>query len=159
MTWSELEAAAPEIVRLGKERFDAAGVALLATLRKDGWPRISPVEPYLVEGHLLFGSLVWSAKTMDLSRDARCTLHSAVSSPESGEGEFKLYGRAGAAGGDLRDACQDGWWQTMAREVAAVFALAVEHAAFTSWDAERGEVVFRTWSPGNGYQETRRRYP
>jgi hypothetical protein len=31
MIWSDLEAAAPDIARLGKERFDRAGVALLGT--------------------------------------------------------------------------------------------------------------------------------
>jgi hypothetical protein len=41
--WGDLEGAAPEIARLGKERLESARVALLATLRKDGSPRISPV--------------------------------------------------------------------------------------------------------------------
>ena len=47
MIWGDLEAAAPEIVRLGAERFQQSRVALLGTLREDGSPRISPVEPYL----------------------------------------------------------------------------------------------------------------
>jgi len=42
MNWRDLEAAAPEIADLGKQRLDQARVALLATLRKDGSPRISP---------------------------------------------------------------------------------------------------------------------
>jgi hypothetical protein len=46
MIWCDLETAAPEIARLGKERFEPARVALLGTIRKDGSPRISPVEPY-----------------------------------------------------------------------------------------------------------------
>jgi hypothetical protein len=50
MIWRDLETVAPEIARLGKERFDRARVALLGTLRKDGSPRISPVEPYLTRG-------------------------------------------------------------------------------------------------------------
>lgn len=50
MLWRELETAAPEIARLGKERLDQAGVALLGTVRKDGSPRISPVEPYFGVG-------------------------------------------------------------------------------------------------------------
>jgi hypothetical protein len=35
MIWRDLEAAAPEIARLGKERLESARVALLGTLRKD----------------------------------------------------------------------------------------------------------------------------
>jgi hypothetical protein len=90
MIWRDLEAAAPEIARLGKERFDRARLALLGTLRKDGSPRISPVEPYLTQGHLLFGAMSWSLKRRDLLRDPRCVLHSAISDPDSGEGELKL---------------------------------------------------------------------
>src|SRR5512133_157653 len=60
MIWRALEAAAPAIARLGKQRFDQTRVALLGTLRKDGSPRISPVEPCLTQGHLLFGAMSWS---------------------------------------------------------------------------------------------------
>ena len=69
MNWRDLETAAPEIADLGKQRLDQARVALLATLRKDGSPRISPVEPYLTQGHLLFGAMSWSLKRRDLVRD------------------------------------------------------------------------------------------
>jgi hypothetical protein len=159
MNWSELEAAAPEIARLGKERFEAARVALLATLREDGRPRVSPVEPYLSEGHLLFGSLAWSAKTADLLRDSRCTLHSAVTGPDSGEGELKLYGRAAEADERLRDSCREGWWLTTPQQAAAVFSLGIEEAVFISWDIEHGEFVMRSWSPEKGYRERARPYP
>ena len=78
MIWAEVEAAAPELAQLGKERLDRLRVALLGTLRKDGSPRISPVEPYFVQGHLLFGAMTWSLKARDLLSDPRCVLHSAV---------------------------------------------------------------------------------
>ncbi len=95
MSWRDLEASVPEIARLGKERLDQARVALLATLCKDGSPRISPVEPYLSQGHLLFGALSWSLKTRDLLRDSRCVLHSAATGPDNGEGELKLLAAEG----------------------------------------------------------------
>lgn len=68
-------------------------MALLGTIRTDGSPRISPVEPYLTQGHLLFGAMVWSLKTRDLLRDPRCVLHGAITAPDAGEAEVKLYGR------------------------------------------------------------------
>jgi hypothetical protein len=83
MIWAEFEGAAPEIARLGRERFVRAGVALLGTLRRDGSPRISPVEPHFVSGHLLFAAMSWSVKARDLARDPRCVLHSAVSDPDA----------------------------------------------------------------------------
>jgi predicted pyridoxine 5'-phosphate oxidase superfamily flavin-nucleotide-binding protein len=109
MTWRDLERAAPEIAEPGKTRLQKTRVALLATLRRDGSPRISPVEPYLAEGHLLFGAMAWTLKVRDLERDARCTLHSAITGPNEREGELKLYGRAIEADDEVRAACGDGW--------------------------------------------------
>jgi Pyridoxamine 5'-phosphate oxidase len=157
--WGDLEAAAPEIARLGKERLEQARVALLGTVRADGSPRISPVEPFLTEGHLLFGAMSWSSKTRDLVRDPRCVLHSAMTGPDTGEGELKLYGRATEADDELRAAPSGGWWLEHPREAATVFALDIEQAVFVSWDLDQGEVTLRRWSPRHGLRETRRSYP
>ena len=159
MDWRDLEEAAPEIAKLGKERLDLARVALLATLRRDGSPRISPVEPYLSQGHLLFGAMSWSPKTRDLLRDPRCVLHSAITGPDNGEGELKLYGRAIEADDQIRSGCQEGWWSERPPDAATVFALDIEQATFISWDTARGQMTVRRWSPRRGLTETRRRYP
>jgi Pyridoxamine 5'-phosphate oxidase len=159
MTWRDLEAAAPEIVRLGKERLDQPRIALLGTLRKDGSPRISPVEPFLTQGHLLFGSMSWSMKTRDLLRDSRCVLHSAVSDPDSGESELKLYGRATRADDQIRDAAREAWWVGRPAEAASVFSLDIEQATYIGWDLERGEMTVRRWSPHRGHTEATRSYP
>jgi hypothetical protein len=158
VSWSDLESEAPEIARLGAERLNEARVALLGTLRRDGSPRISPVEPYFAGGELLFGSMTWSAKTRDLRRDARCVLHSAVTGPDTGVGELKLYGRALEASAELRAASAEAWWQARP-DAAAVFALAVERAVFVSWALEQGRMTVQRWSPGPGTVETTRAYP
>jgi hypothetical protein len=158
MEWRELETAAPELARLGKERLVAARVALLGTLRKDGSPRISPIEPFFAESHLIFGAMSWSLKTRDLLRDPRSVLHSAVTGPDSGEGELRLYGRAAEADEELRNSCAEGWWHTSAAD-AFVFTLDIEEATFISWDLENGQMTARRWSPERGYRETQRAYP
>jgi hypothetical protein len=48
------------------------------------------LEPGIVEGHLITGAMAWSLKAEDLQRDPRYVLHSAVTDPDSGEGELKL---------------------------------------------------------------------
>jgi predicted pyridoxine 5'-phosphate oxidase superfamily flavin-nucleotide-binding protein len=159
MTWRDLELAAPEIAEPGKTRLEATRVALLATLRRDGSPRISPVEPFFAEGHLLFGAMAWTLKVRDLERDPRCTLHSAITGPNEGEGELKLYGRAIDADEDVRAACREGWWIDEPPESARVFSLDIEEAAFVTWDYERGEMTLRRWSPGIGLRTTQRSYP
>jgi hypothetical protein len=72
MIWRDLEAAAPGLARLGAERLEETRVALLGTLCMHGSPRISPVEAFQTQGHLLFGAMSWSMKTRDLLRDPRC---------------------------------------------------------------------------------------
>lgn len=156
--WQDLETAAPRVARLARQRFEVTRVALLGTIRRNGSPRISPVEPYLSQGHLLFGAMVWSLKTRDLRRDPRCVLHGAITAPDAGEAEVKLYGRATEAPAEIRDSCSAGWWQ--ARPGAAVvFALAIEQATSIEWDMERSLMIVRRWSPRHGLTETRRTYP
>ena len=78
---------------LGEERFERTGLVLIGTIRKNGWPRISPVEPLITDGHLYFGMIWKPQKGLDLLRDPRCTVHSVISSRDASEGEFKVYGR------------------------------------------------------------------
>src|SRR4051794_1972773 len=94
MRWDEFAAAAPELAALGEERLREKELCLVGTLRKNGWPRISPVEPDFVDGELMLGMMPQSPKALDLMRDPRITLHSAVASRMGTEGDFKLYGRA-----------------------------------------------------------------
>jgi hypothetical protein len=103
--------------------------------------------------------MVWSPKASDLMRDPRCALHSAVADPDSGEGELKLYGRAIEADNRARNRCHEGWWTEHPMDVAVVFVLEIERAAFITWDIAAGEMTAKTWSLRRGYGETRRRYP
>ena len=94
MTWEEFQRSDPELAALGRERFDRTGLILLGTLRKNGWPRISPVEVLITDGQLYLGMMWRSRKALDLLRDPRCTVHSTVSDRAGTEGEFKVYGHA-----------------------------------------------------------------
>src|SRR5260370_25420812 len=85
---------APEVPLPGAERFQRARLALVGTLRLDGWPCISPVEPLFISEDLVLGMIWKSKKALDLLRDPRCVLHSVVTDPDANEGEFKLRGRA-----------------------------------------------------------------
>ena len=159
MGWRELEPGAPEIARLGMARLNAARVALLGTLRVDGSPRISPVEPRFAAGQLLVGAMTWSKKTADLRRDPRYVLHSTVTGPDSGEEEFKLYGSALEAGQDLRGEAANAWWQTWPAEKAAVFCLYIVQAVAIEWDTRHGLMTVHQWSPRDGYSKVSRTYP
>jgi hypothetical protein len=158
-SWQDLELDAPEITRLGMDRIRAVRIALLGTLRRDGSPRISPIEPYFARGQLLIGAMAWSRKAADLLRDPRFVLHSAVTGPDSGEGELKLHGSAVEASEDLRRATGDAWWSAQTPDKAIVFSLHLEQAAFLEWDIEHGLMTVHRWSPKGGYRQTSRAYP
>ena len=159
ISWHEFETAAPPIAQLGRQRLEGTRVALLGTLRKDGSPRISPVEPYLSQGDLLFGAMSWSLKTRDLLHDPRCALHSAITGPNTGEAEFKIYGRAIETPTEIREGCSDGWWQAQPPGAAVVFALSIEQATLIEWNLQQGQMVVRRWSTRDGLTETSRSYP
>ena len=93
-TWQQFATQAPEMASLGEAQFGRTGLALVGTLRRDGWPRISPIEPFIVDEQLYLGMMWRSVKALDLLRDSRCLVHSTVSDREGAEGEFKVYGRA-----------------------------------------------------------------
>jgi hypothetical protein len=158
VTWRDLEAAAPELARRGRERLETTSIALLGTLRRDGSPRISPIEPVFYEDELLFGAMVWSLKVRDLERDPRCVVHSTVTGPSAGEPELKLYGRAETAEDRLRQQCP-GWWAGQPAEAAWVFTVRLETATLLEWDYAAGKMLVRRWSSERGYRESQREYP
>jgi hypothetical protein len=160
MRWADLEAAAPDLARLGRERLELIGLAFLGTVRPNGAPRISPVEPFLVEGELVFGAMSFSAKAHDLRRDLRCVLHSVVTAPNAGEGELKLYGRAvEVTDPQLRAASPEAWWVPRPTEDVLVAALDIERAVFVSWDLQRGSMTVRRCSEQAGATISTRSYP
>jgi hypothetical protein len=144
---------------VGAEIADHIPDPVLAGERRDGSPRISPVEPYIAGGQLLIGAMTWSAKAGDLRRDPRYVLHSVVTGPDSGEGELKLHGLAAQAGPDLRGAAADAWWLAQAPDKAVVFTLHIGKAMFVGWDTSHGLMTVHRWSPRSGYSVSTRPYP
>src|SRR3989304_5631943 len=104
MNWAEFAAAVPELALWGEERMKATGLALVGTVRRDGLPRISPVEPLIVDGQLYLGMMWRSRKALDLLRDPRCLVQTTVRDREDRAGELKL--RGGGAGVQDPDAVE-----------------------------------------------------
>ncbi|MDI9973605.1 pyridoxamine 5'-phosphate oxidase family protein [Rhodococcus sp. IEGM 1307] len=74
--WTQFETEAPDLAKAVAARFEAHKHHVLATLRKDGSPRVSGTEVEFYEGALLLGSMVGARKVQDLQRDPRFSLHS-----------------------------------------------------------------------------------
>ncbi len=93
MSWKELEDAVPELADFGAERFETR-IAYLATVRKDGSPRVHPVTPIVGQGQLFVFMEPTSPKGHDLRRDGRYAIHCGVSDSSGTSGEFMVTGCA-----------------------------------------------------------------
>jgi hypothetical protein len=152
LRWIDFARSCPELAQLGEERFRKAEVMLLGTLRRNGWPRISPVEMDFVGGDLLSGMMWRSPKALDLLRDARYVAHSIVTTRLGTEGDFKLYGTARAIDDEATRAAYRAairaridWEPTepnyhlFALDVdSAGYVVFGEHERRLAWDPEQG---------------------
>jgi Pyridoxamine 5'-phosphate oxidase len=93
-SWSEVEAEAPELSALARQFLEAHKHLTLATLRRDGSPRISGSEIIFKEGEVWLGSMPGAVKALDLQRDPRFAVHSGSVDPDKGwSGDAKFAGR------------------------------------------------------------------
>jgi hypothetical protein len=93
-SWAEVEAQAPELTALARSFFDAFTHKTLATLRRDGSPRISGTEVEFGDGEAWLGSMWRAVKALDLQRDPRFAVHSGSADPPAWRGDAKIAGRA-----------------------------------------------------------------
>lgn len=94
-SWKAFSASAPTIAAIFARRQRATGnLCMLATLRSDGFPRISPMEPSVFEDQLWLAGMPNTRKFDDLNRDPRFCLHTATVDTEVKNGDAKLWGVA-----------------------------------------------------------------
>ena len=137
-TWAELESAAPDFAKRVRRLLTSRKHLTMATLRRDGSPRISGTEIQLIDGQLQIGSMLGAVKAKDLQRDQRIAIHGPTNDPaKSGawRGEAKISGRAieMAAGADLHG-----------------FRIDIHEAVITSLGGKG--LLIESWSPERGYR-------
>src|SRR5687767_8137277 len=91
--WTDFETAAPELAAEVRRHLDAHTHKTLATIRRDGSPRISGTESTFKDGELWIGSMWEARKALDLRRDPRFALHSGSDDPPDWSGDAKVAGR------------------------------------------------------------------
>ncbi len=153
MRWERFAEVCPELAALAQERFARDQLVLLGTLRRDGWPRVSPCEVDFAAGQLLLGMMWRSRKALDLRRDPRLAVHSVTTNKEGTDGDVKLYGRAlEITDPALREAFRAAIraridWAPEEPEYH-LFALDVERAAYVVFEDGKQRTV--TWDPVRG---------
>ena len=91
-SWNDVSTAAPACAAAVRAILDAHKHKTLATLRKDGSPRISGIEVDFVDGELWLGAMWQSRKALDLQRDPRFALHRGTAGSETWSGDAKVAG-------------------------------------------------------------------
>ncbi|MEX2080799.1 MAG: pyridoxamine 5'-phosphate oxidase family protein [Dehalococcoidia bacterium] len=94
--WGEFAEGAPAMAEMGRALMYqfGPGLGFIATVRKDGGPRMHPICPVITQDGLYTFILTRSPKGQDLLRDGRYALHSLP--PKDADDEFYLTGRAEA---------------------------------------------------------------
>ncbi|MER7698249.1 MULTISPECIES: pyridoxamine 5'-phosphate oxidase family protein [unclassified Streptomyces] len=95
VSWNAFAAAEPEFADTVRRRFRLYQHHVLATLRKDGSPRVSGLEADFRFGELLLGMMPNSRKALDLRRDPRFALQANPGpDAEMNDGDVRVSGRA-----------------------------------------------------------------
>jgi hypothetical protein len=143
-SWADVVAEVPALAARVQERFAIRKHKTLATLRRDGSPRISGVEVEFADGEIFLGMSPDSVKLRDLLRDPRLAVHSPTDDPPDGRpsawpGEAKIGGRAAEV--DFPDAPLEGGRR---------FRVDITEVVFTHLNQAGDRLVVESWHPGRG---------
>lgn len=140
-SWAEFEAAEPKFAARVRRLMTARKHLTMATIRRDGSPRISGTEVEIVGPDLIIGSPPGALKARDLERDPRVAIHGPTKDPEKSgrwRGEAKIAGRAIRA---------------RSKEGVRIFRIDISEVVITRLTPSNDRLVVEAWSPARGYRE------
>ena len=167
-SWSDFTDAEPELAERARLILASTVNAVLGTLRADGMPRLSGIDPFFLHGELWIGSMPDARKGADLRRDPRCSLHSIPwesrklrpDAADGGEADVKVAAHAVRLG-DAADQAEILAWFKEERDMepaadADLFRLDLDAVTVISVDHDANELVVDHWTEAGGRITTRR---
>ena len=154
-TWHQMAEEAPELAGAVRARLEATKHHVLATLRRDGSPRVSGTEVQLHGRDLTVGMMHGSIKARDLQRDGRFVLHANPGDGSMEGGDAKLAGVAIEVVDQVElapyvDAIHP-------PEPFHLFRLLLTEVVVTSLHPDGDRLVIRTWHPDGHVRIVERR--
>lgn len=151
-SWHEIEQEVPDLAARVRERFEAGTNKTIATLCRDGSPRISASELEFSGGEVTLGMMGGSMKLRDVRRDPRIAVHSPTleppkDNPESWPGEAKLAGRVVEIDPPADDPYPG----------AGYFRIDISEVVLTYVGTPADHLVIESWHPGVGRRRRIRR--
>lgn len=153
-SWSDFQTAAPELAETVRARLESHPHKTLATVRRDGSPRISGTETVLADGELWIGSMWKARKARDLQRDPRFALHSGSDDPPEWTGDAKLAGIAEEITDPERAEAIIGHGAPSGP--SHLFRLDLREVSTVGLDDERKGLVIEVWTPERGVRTIKR---
>jgi hypothetical protein len=150
-SWADLEADAPDFAARVLRVFGSRRHKTVATLRRDGSPRISGIEVEFSEGEVWLGMMPASVKSLDLRRDPRLALHAQSEDPPA-EDPGTWAGDAKLAGIAIEQAAP-GQPQLASKR----FKVDIAEVVLTRVGPSADHLLIEAWHPGRGLQLQRRR--
>ncbi|GLY21784.1 pyridoxamine 5'-phosphate oxidase family protein [Micromonospora sp. NBRC 101691] len=146
--WSDLVDEEPDFAERVRARFAVRKHGTMATLRRDGSPRISGTEFQFEDGDLRVGSMPGALKALDLRRDPRVALHCPTEDtpeddPGSWDGDAKIAGIAHEL-----PPPEDGSHR---------FRIELTEVVLTRVGEPADHLVIESWHPGQGLRRRTRR--
>ena len=151
-SWREIEASEPAFAKDVKALFDAHKHKTMATLRKDGSPRISGIECNFDNGDLWLGMMPGSLKAADVLRDPRVAIHSASDDSDgtsSWPGDAKLAGR-------LVEVTDEAEMHRMHGMPGHLFRVDIREISMTKLGEPADHLLIQAWSPERGLRRIKR---
>jgi hypothetical protein len=153
-SFSAFEAAAPELAARVRALLNATTHLTLATLRRDGAPRISGTECRFADGELWIGSMWQALKAKDLLRDPRYALHSGTVDPPAWRGDAKVAGRAESIAD--RDTIMQHNGEAANDGESHLFRLDIAEASIVHVDEAAKVLIVEVWTPDGGVRRIER---
>jgi hypothetical protein len=149
-TWQEIEKDAPEFAATVKARFAMGVNKTMATLRRDGSPRISATELEFGDVDITFGMMGGSMKLLDVRRDPRIAVHSpSIDAPPD---QTDWPGDAKLAGTAVEIPPPD----DTEHEGAGFFRIDIAEVALAYVGTPADHLVIEAWHAGRGYSRRTR---
>jgi len=157
-TWSEVTGLAGDLAAKIQARFEAHGFGLLATIRRNGFPRISGIEP-LFGDELWLGMMPNSQKAADLMTNPRLSLHAATEDKNVANGDAKVTGVAHVIDEEeevvlFRKAFERHTGQKLPPGPMHLFGVDVTEMSFLAVQGDH--LLIEWWRPGNEVQTVKR---
>jgi hypothetical protein len=145
-SWGDFEKAEPQFASRVRALLTSRKHLTMATLRRDGSPRISGTEIELADGQLRIGSMPGAVKALDLRRNPRVAIHGPTNDPPADHpagwaGEAKIAGTATAVDSGSE---------------AHRFLIDIKQAVITHLNEAGDRLVVESWTPERGLRVVER---